>query len=195
MRLNLRKVLSFFAQLERKLNYITLSLIGIKLGIQINRKDLHIVRSVRFKLGYHPEKKVRGVIKLGESVELNDNVEINCFGGLIDIGSNTYIGPNTILYGHGDIQIGCKCLIAMNVVILSSTHTIPGLGFYIRDVADKRKKTVIGDGVWIAAGAIILGGVTIGSGAVVGAGAVVAVDIPPNTIVTGNRELNMKSRL
>jgi acetyltransferase-like isoleucine patch superfamily enzyme len=45
---------------------------------------------------------------------------------------------------------------------------------------------IIGDDVFIAAGAIILKGVTIGTGAIVGAGSVVTKDVPAYTIVAGN---------
>ena len=43
----------------------------------------------------------------------------------------------------------------------------------------------IGDGCWIASGAIIIGGVTIGENSIVAAGAVVTKDVPPGSIVAG----------
>jgi serine O-acetyltransferase len=50
---------------------------------------------------------------------------------------------------------------------------------------------VIGDDVYIGAGARVLGDVRIGNGAVVGANAVVTRDIPPGTTVVGaNRILS-----
>jgi acetyltransferase-like isoleucine patch superfamily enzyme len=45
---------------------------------------------------------------------------------------------------------------------------------------------VIGNDVWVGAGAIILSGVSIGDGAIVAAGAVVTKDVPPYAIVGGN---------
>ena len=45
---------------------------------------------------------------------------------------------------------------------------------------------IIGNDVWIGAGAIILSGVKIGSGAIIGAGAVVVKDVPPYAIAAGN---------
>lgn len=45
---------------------------------------------------------------------------------------------------------------------------------------------IIGNDVWIGAGATILGGVRIGNGAVIGAEAVVAKDVPPYAVVVGN---------
>ena len=48
-----------------------------------------------------------------------------------------------------------------------------------------RSPVVIGNDVWIGAGAVIRRGVTIHDGAIVGAGAVVVQDVPPYTIVGG----------
>ena len=51
--------------------------------------------------------------------------------------------------------------------------------------AEKRESPVIGDGVFIGAGAKIVGPVTIGEGARVGANAVVVHDVPADTTVVG----------
>ena len=53
---------------------------------------------------------------------------------------------------------------------------------------------VIGNDVWIGAGATIMGGVKIGSGAVIGAHAVVAKNIPPYAIAVGNPARVIKYR-
>lgn len=45
---------------------------------------------------------------------------------------------------------------------------------------------ILGNDVWIGAGATILGGVRIGNGAVIGAEAVVSKDVPPYAVVVGN---------
>jgi hypothetical protein len=49
----------------------------------------------------------------------------------------------------------------------------------------RKKKTFIGNDVWIGHGAIITAGVDIGNGAVVGAGAVVTKDVPAYAVVIG----------
>ena len=45
--------------------------------------------------------------------------------------------------------------------------------------------TVIGNDVWIGAGAIILPGVTIADNTVIAAGAIVTEDVPANAVVIG----------
>ena len=52
---------------------------------------------------------------------------------------------------------------------------------------------VIGDDVWIGAGATITPGVTIGRGSVVGAGSVVAEDVPPLCVVTGTSVIQRRT--
>jgi serine O-acetyltransferase len=51
--------------------------------------------------------------------------------------------------------------------------------------AERRQSPVIGNDVFIGAGAKILGSVTVGDGAKVGANAVVVRDVPPHTTVVG----------
>ena len=52
---------------------------------------------------------------------------------------------------------------------------------------------VVGDYVWIGAGAIILPGVTIGEGAVVAAGSVVTKDVAARMVVAGNPAKPLRS--
>lgn len=51
--------------------------------------------------------------------------------------------------------------------------------------AEKRQSPVLGDDVFVGAGAKILGGVRIGDGAKVGANAVVLCDVPPGATAVG----------
>lgn len=51
--------------------------------------------------------------------------------------------------------------------------------------AEKRKTPVIGDDVFLGAGAKVIGGVTVGTGARIGANAVVLADVPPHSTAVG----------
>ena len=51
--------------------------------------------------------------------------------------------------------------------------------------AEKRQSPILGNDVFIGAGAKIIGAVTIGEGARIGANAVVVADVPPYTTVVG----------
>jgi len=48
------------------------------------------------------------------------------------------------------------------------------------------EKVIIGNNVFLGAGAIILPGVKVGDGAIIGAGSIVTKDVEPNTVVFGN---------
>jgi acetyltransferase-like isoleucine patch superfamily enzyme len=136
-----------------------------------------------------------GTVQIEAGARLDCGVALHAYGGSICLGENVFLGPYTVIYGHGGVEIGDACLIAMHCRIVSSNHAIPPLGVEIRSVADELRPTRIGRDVWLGAGVTVLGGVTIGDGCIVGAGAVVTHDLPPYSIalgvparVTGRRE-------
>lgn len=127
----------------------------------------------------------KGDLELGEACELERGAFLDGWGGRIVLGRRVWIGPYTVIYGHGGVEIGDQTLIAMHCRIVSSNHAIPPRDIEIRSVADKLLPTRIGRDVWLGAGVTVLGGVTIGDGCIVGAGAVVTGDLPPHSIAVG----------
>lgn len=110
---------------------------------------------------------------------------------IIGLGSSTQ-GNTTIRYSN----VGKYCAIAWNVTIGAPNHDLKSLAIAHNDYIFpeenrlsmelfKSLECVIGNDVWIAAGAHILRGVHVGNGSIVAAGAVVTKDIPPYTIVGG----------
>ncbi len=140
-------------------------------------------RGISLQCGVHEGKK--GTIDLGSHLQLATGVVLNAWGGKITVGDHVFIGPHSVLYGHGSVTIGNDCLIAEHCSILSANHTIPSKERKIRWEPDVRAHTVIGNDVWLGAGVRVLAGVTIGDGAVVGAGAVVTTDIPAYSVAVG----------
>lgn len=106
----------------------------------------------------------------------------------IRVGSNTYIGEyNNIRAAAGEIVIGNGCMISQFVTIVTSNHGIcAGTPISKQEWVSKKGQIVIGDDVWIGAGATILPDVSIADGAVIGAGAIVTKDVPANAIVIGD---------
>ncbi len=153
-----------------------------QMGIQCGR-NCTIGNSTDFDLGRAQGKW--GILEIGDQVTLSKGVILHSYGGSITIADHVFLGPNTIIYGHGGVKIGKDSLIAMNCVILSSNHTICQRDRCIRDQPDIPLPTVIGEDVWLGGGVTVLGGVTIGDGCVVGAGAVVCQDLPPYSIAVG----------
>jgi acetyltransferase-like isoleucine patch superfamily enzyme len=108
----------------------------------------------------------------------------------IEVGDGVFLGPGAFLAASDSfIRIGHKVMFGPNVTVIGGDHRIDVVGVPMADVADKRpsddRGVMIGDDVWVGAGAIVLQGVTIGRGAVVAAGAVVTRDVPPYAIVGG----------
>lgn len=105
------------------------------------------------------------------------------------IGKFVAVGARTHLYNLAHLEIGDHTVISQDAYICGGSHdyTSPDLPLLKRDI-------VIGQGVWICAGAFIGPGVTIGDGAVVGARAVVMKDVPAMSVVVGNPAQVVKQR-
>jgi len=126
-----------------------------------------------------------GQITAGPQLRCSQGVILNAHGGSIDFGARVYLGPYTVIYGHGGVTVGDNCLIAMHCCILSSNHTVSPPGTPINTQLDVLLPTKIGADVWLGANVTVIGGVTIGDGCVIGAGSVVTGDLPPNSIAVG----------
>ena len=126
-----------------------------------------------------------GSIAVGDGLRLSHGAVISPYRGEIILGNNVFIGPYSVLYGHGRLVIGSNVLIAGHVMIIPANHHI---GDTERPIAHQGLSTrgiSIADDVWIGGGAKILDGVSIGTGAVVAAGAVVTCSVAPYAVVGG----------
>lgn len=121
---------------------------------------------------------------------------------LADLGEGTLIYPSVVIHNPEQVRIGARCAIAEFVhmwggggiaigdAVIIASHTVITSLTHDKHAACFREttlhaKVVIGDNVWIGAGAIILPGVTLGSGCIVGASAVVTRDVPAGALVMG----------
>ncbi|OFW15360.1 MAG: hypothetical protein A3F69_02290 [Acidobacteria bacterium RIFCSPLOWO2_12_FULL_66_10] len=118
--------------------------------------------------------------RVGTSVRLRMPVTIYQPEGLV-LGSQIDVGEYVVIRASGGVTIGDRVLVAAHAVITSRQHPTRLPRFGVTEDAP----VVIGDDVWIGAGAVILPGVTVGCGAIVGAGAVVTTSVEPFTIVGG----------
>ena len=99
---------------------------------------------------------------------------------LVQIGEHCHINRGATLDARGRIILGDNVSISHGVQLFTATHDHQSPDFRYT-----YSPIIIGDHVWIGAGAIILSGVNIHQGAVVCAGAVVTKDVPSYTIVGG----------
>ncbi|WP_051222148.1 acyltransferase [Conexibacter woesei] len=104
-------------------------------------------------------------IRIGDGVQLNNDIMLKSEGPGIVIGDRTLIGSQVTIYDsdfhelHPDRRRGGT----------------PSMG-----------QVVLGENVFVGDGATILKGVEIGRDSVVGAGSVVTASIPPGVIAAGN---------
>lgn len=127
--------------------------------------------------------------KVGNNVAFNRRSYFN--DSIID--DYSYAGSNTTMNYS---SIGKFCSLARNVDIGGFDHdyhkvtTMPMFRFKQlkgggNPEVGGKELCVVGNDVWIAAGAQILHKVSIGDGSVIGAGAIVTKDVPPYAIVAG----------
>jgi maltose O-acetyltransferase len=106
------------------------------------------------------------------------------FGGTsISIGDGTFINVGVMLDASAPIRIGRKCIVAMRVLICTSSHETGTPDHFVD--RPTRAGVTIGDGCWLGAGSLVMPGVTIGANCVVAAGAVVVKDCAPNGLYGG----------
>lgn len=126
-----------------------------------------------------------GSIRIGERCRIHSGARILAHGGDVVIGDGTSLNPFSILYGHGGLRIGNGVLIAAGVVVISANHRIEQ-GRPIRGQGLSTEGIVIGNDVWLGAGARVLDGSNIDDGAVIAAGCVVTGHhVGRDTIVGG----------
>ena len=97
-------------------------------------------------------------------------------------------GRNCIVVCHNSICVGDNVHIGPHVLIYDHDHIFDGQGI---QEGFRTGPISIGKNVWIGAGVIILRDTVIGDGCVVGAGCVVKGNIPPYSLVTSGRKLDI----
>ncbi len=100
----------------------------------------------------------------------------------IELGNKVLIGTYTHIWGHGEIKIGSRMMIASHISITSLTHDYKRADMEATLV---KGQVTIEDDVWIKSHSVIMPGIRIGKDAVVGAGSIVTKDIAPGLIVFG----------
>lgn len=106
------------------------------------------------------------------------------YGYHITIGARTFVNFGAVFLDPAPISIGSDVQIGPNVQLLTPLHELAAERR--RAGWEKALPVVVGDNVWLGAGAIVCPGVTIGENTVVGAGSVVTRDLPPGVLAVGN---------
>jgi maltose O-acetyltransferase len=122
-------------------------------------------------------------IKTGKGVKIN--IGFRVYGpGPVEIGDDTWIGPNCKMYtaGSNGIYLGANCDVAPEVSFVCGSHETGD--FWRMAGRGITHDIIIGNGSWIGCRALLLSR-KIGDGVVVGAGAVVVDEVESHCLVAG----------
>lgn len=153
----------------------------IKSNTLIHGKNLNKLGS-NSKLYKNFQYRYPGQISIGDNCIINKNV---VFGSEFQdskliILDNVNISENVFLDFSGDLTIGRGCTISSNSKIYTHDHGLDP------NSIPKKRKTIIGENVWISTNVIILQNVSqIGKNSIIAAGSVLSKDVPENSIFGG----------
>lgn len=143
-----------------------------------------IGKNVVFERGvlvFHPEN-----IFLGTNVYIGHNTILKgYYKNDLHIGDGTWVGQMCFFHAGGGIKIGKNVGIGPCVKILTSFHKDGGRKKPVLHGGIEFREVVIEDDADIGIGAILLPGVRVGKGAQIGAGAVVTKNVPEYTVSAG----------
>lgn len=143
----------------------------------------YLARSAKINL-------LNGTVCLGKNFTMKPGAYMAILnGGAVKVGETVAVARNTIIVCHNQVTIGDHCSIAPNVMIYDHDHKYGRNGIC---AGYHTAPVVIERNCWIGAGVTILRGTHIGEGCVIGAGCVVKGEIPAHSLVTANRELNIR---
>ena len=135
-------------------------------------------------------------ISIGNNVKLQKGIwltawpQANSRNVLIDIQDDVVIGAYNHITASNYIHIGKGFLSGKWVTITDNSHgttTMDSLYISpIKRVVCSKGAVIIGNNVWVGDKATILPGVTIGNGVIIAANAVVTKDVPEYSVVAGN---------
>ena len=121
------------------------------------------------------------LLGFGEGTSIYDSSVVL---GNVKVGKNTWIGPNTMLDGSGELSIGNNCSISTGVQIYSHDSVKWAISGGIEKY--EYDKTSIGNNCYIGPNTIIAKGVQLGDRCVVGANSFVNRSFKTDSKIAGN---------
>ena len=124
-------------------------------------------------------------IEVGRGVFLGRGTILSCKDGDITLGDHANLGFHCEVFSGSSVTVGAHALFAAQVYLVGGGHEFEGRDAAVIDQPRTSRGIVVGDNVWLGAGAKVLDGTRIGSHSVVGANAVVTSDLPDGAIAAG----------
>jgi acetyltransferase-like isoleucine patch superfamily enzyme len=129
--------------------------------------------------------ETNGGITIGTGVFIGRNTILSCKNGDITIGDEANFGFNCEVFSGSRVTIGAKTLFAAYCYVIGGGHNFEDPTRPIAAQGRRSSGVLVGEGVWMGAGAKVLDGVVVGAHAIVGAGAVVTVNVPDRAVAMG----------
>jgi putative colanic acid biosynthesis acetyltransferase WcaF len=127
--------------------------------------------------------------KIGKNVLIRSSVKIT-YPWNLEIGDNSWIGDDCVLYNLGKIKIGKHVALAHKVYVNTGGHDYKRVTFDIFS-----KPVSIEDECWITNDVYIAPGITVGRGTIIGARSTVLKSMPSGKICVGTPAIPIKNRL
>lgn len=132
---------------------------------------------------------------LGNNVRFGD---VSTFRGTeqMFVSDDVFFGPECYFHAVSEIRIDSGCMFGPRVFCIAGSHNYnsPDLKAVPYDNRQVDLPVIIEKNVWIAGNVSIAPGAHIGEGSVIGMGAIVVGDIPPFSIVVGQKGAVIKTR-
>jgi acetyltransferase-like isoleucine patch superfamily enzyme len=180
--------------------------------VATDRNELSIVWSERAEEYFRSRRiflrhpwRISNVFKIGDVVRIPRGVMPEPYATMPP---RSFSSIGAFSYTHSaHLSLGRYCSVARDVSISSDEHPLDrvsthlftyrrhvqsfgreefGVEYPVRPFKVLKAAPVIGNDVWIGAGALLKRGITVGHGAVIGARALVTRDVPPYAIVAGS---------
>lgn len=139
--------------------------------------------------------RIRKFKHLGENVRFGGRSRFD-YSANIEIGDDSFIGRECYFSAISRISIGSGVMIGPRVMCVAGSHCYDAADLSALPYDDRQidLPIIIEDNVWIGGNVSIAPGTHIGEGSVVAMGAVVCGDIPPLSVVVGEKGTILKSR-
>ncbi|MGB3296341.1 MAG: WcaF family extracellular polysaccharide biosynthesis acetyltransferase [Phormidesmis sp.] len=144
-----------------------------------------LVQAIAFPLSLHTAHWWRCWLlrlfgaKIGQQVMIRPTARIT-YPWNIEIGDNSWVGDDVVLYSLVPIRLGQHCVISQKSYLCTGSHDIsdPRFGLVTGEI-------VVENGAWIATDCFIGPDVRVGANAVIGARSTVLQTMPPGQICFG----------
>lgn len=172
-------------------------ILNVILRLYYKKKVTYIGKGQKFYLTTNIKSTNRSDVILHGNVRVHGAI-VSKFGGKVEMGEYSQLGPNSRLLCIQSIWIGAYTAIGPNVTVVDNNNhpvnpnqrlkmRITPEGSELRSWKYSASKPIrIGENVWIGENVRICKGVTIGNNAVIAACSVVTKDVPANAIAAGN---------